>query len=167
MYFCIGKIRAMCKGTSVPLFITSMIMIDKEEVIKLAQTHLSSSTHFLVGVKVSADNHIEVCIDDPKGISLDHCVAVSKAIEAGLDREKEDFSLTVTSAGLDQPFKVFPQYLKFINKEVAVVLCDGRKIKATLLEATPQEITLSRLVKKVEHRERFPLLEVKTTKPVI
>jgi len=152
-------------------------MIQKKDIEQLTINHLVSTSHFLVEVCVGSGNDIEVCIDDANGIQLDDCVALSRAIEAGLDRDKEDFSLTVTSAGLDQALKVFPQYLKFMGKEVALVLRDGKKLKGILTEAQPESITLTytqmeivegkRRKQKIEHQDCFPLSELKSTKPVI
>jgi len=152
-------------------------MILKEHIEQLTISYLASTSHFLVDVCVLPGNDIEVCIDDANGIQLDDCVALSRAIEAGLDRDKEDFSLTVTSAGLDQALKVFPQYLKFVGKEVALVLRDGKKLKGILAEAQPESITLTystmeaienkKRKQNVEHRNCFLLSEVKSTKPVI
>jgi Uncharacterized protein conserved in bacteria len=152
-------------------------MILKENIERLTINHLASTSHFLVDVCILPGNNIEVCIDDANGIQLDDCVALSRAIEAGLDRDKEDFSLTVTSAGLDQALKVFPQYLKFVGKEVALVLRDGKKCKGILTEAQPESITImysqmetvegKKRKQKVEHQDCFLLSEVKSTKPVI
>ena len=66
---------------------------------------------YLVDVSVSKDNDIEITIEAEEGrIELDTCVAISRFFETKFDREQEDYSLTVTSAGLDQPFKE-QQYL--------------------------------------------------------
>ena len=160
-----------------PCFIQDLFMIRKEDIEQLAIKHLSLSSHFLVSVCVLPGNEIELCIDDAEGIQLDDCVALSRAIEAGLDRDKEDFSLTVSSAGLDQALKVYPQYLKFLGKEVALVLQNGKKLQGILAEAQPESITLcysqmelvegKKRKQKTEHRQCFPLSEVKSTKPVI
>ena len=71
---------------------------------------------FLVDVTVSRDNDVELVIESEDGIvTLDDCVELSHKFEEKFDREKEDYSITVGSAGLDQPFKVLKQYLKAIG----------------------------------------------------
>ena len=62
-------------------------------------------------------------------VTINDCVELSRHIESNLDRENEDFELNVSSAGLDQPFKVFRQYLKNINKDISVIKTDGQKTK--------------------------------------
>ena len=152
-------------------------MILKEDIEQLANKYLASSSHFLVDVRILPGNTIELCIDDANGIQLDDCVALSRAIEAGLDRDQEDFALTVSSAGLDQALKVYPQYLKFVGKEVALVLKNGKKLKGILSQALPESITVSysqmeivegkKRKQKVDYQDCFQLSEIKTTKPVI
>ena len=63
------------------------------------------------------------------------CVKLSRHIEGSLDREEEDFSLQVASAGLSEPFKVFQQYEKNVGRKVDVKLRGGEKILGTMLSA--------------------------------
>ncbi len=152
-------------------------MIKIVDIQKIAENHIAGTDLFLVEVKVSTDNCIEVLVDSPAGIDLDRCVEISRAIESALDREAEDFELTVSSAGLDLPFKVLPQYLKYIGKEVEVVLKNGKKQKAVLTAANEQDITLEYTVMKKEEGAKrkkpvsetttYALSEIKTTKPII
>ena len=133
---------------------------------------------FLVDVTVSKDNDIEVTIESEEGIvELDDCVAISRFFETQFDREKEDYSLTVTSAGLDQPFKVFRQFLKYVGKKVEVSLKGGKKMVAVLVEADQESITLRYSVKEavegkkkkemVEHNDRFTMDQVNVVRPFI
>ena len=99
---------------------------------------------YLVDVTVSKDNEIEVIIESEEGrIELDDCVAISRYFETCFDREKEDYELTVTSAGLDLPFKVLKQYIKAVGTKVEVQLKGGKKLIATLTAADEESITLS------------------------
>jgi ribosome maturation factor RimP len=143
----------------------------------LAENSIAETDLFLVGIKISADNCIEVLVDSPKGIDLDHCATISRAIESGLNRDVEDFELTVSSAGLDLPFQVLQQYLKYIGKEVEIIFKNGKKLKATLTAADENAIGISYIVlKKEEGAKRkkpitetavYQLNEIKSTKPVI
>ncbi len=152
-------------------------MIKSADIQKIVENHIANTNLFLVGVKVSTDNCIEVLVDSPEGLDLDRCVEISRAIESMLDREIEDFELTVSSAGLDLPFQVLPQYLKYVGKEVEVVLKNGQKLKATLTAAGEQGITLEYAVMKKEEgaKRKKPFIEtatytfndIKSTKPVI
>ncbi|MDR3132497.1 MAG: ribosome assembly cofactor RimP [Prevotellaceae bacterium] len=152
-------------------------MITTQDIQPAIDRFITGTDIFLVSLKVSADNVIEVSIDSPQGVTLDQCAALSDAIHAAFDREKEDFELTVSSAGLDQPLRVLSQYLKYIGKEVEIVLKSGKKLTVTLSEATPEAISVQyEILQKVEGKKRkqpvtlaatYLLTEIKSTKPII
>jgi ribosome maturation factor RimP len=76
-------------------------MILKQTIEALAQEHLQGTPLTLVEVTVSEENDIEVIITrEGGGVSIDDCVTLSRFIESKLDRDKEDFSLMVGSAGI-------------------------------------------------------------------
>ena len=133
---------------------------------------------FIVDISVSKDNDIVLTVESEEGtIELDDCVALSRYFETKFDREVEDYSLTVSSAGLDQPFKVLEQYQKFIGSEVEVVVKGGGKMKGILSAANEQgfELTVTKKVKvegskkKVDQETVTPFTydAVKSCKPVI
>ena len=148
------------------------------EIIDAINGEIVARGLFLVDVFVGRDNDIEVTIESEQGtVELDDCVAVSRFFETCFDREKEDYSLTVTSAGLDQPFKVLKQYQKAVGKKVEVMLKGGRKMVATLTAADEESITLSYTAKEavegkkkkelVEHNDTFTMDQVKSVRPHI
>ena len=75
-------------------------MILKQTIEKIAQEHLQGTELTLVDVTVSEENDIEVIITREDGVSIDDCANLSRFIESKLDRDKEDFSLMVGSAGI-------------------------------------------------------------------
>ena len=98
---------------------------------------------YLIDITVSKDNDIEVTVEAEEGVvELDDCVALSRHFETCFDREVEDYSLTVTSAGLDQPFKILKQYQKAVGNKVEVQLKGGKKMVAVLEAADEEGITL-------------------------
>lgn len=148
------------------------------EIIDAISSEIVARGCFLVDVTVSKDNDVEVTVESEEGIvDLDDCVAISRFFETRFDREKEDYSLTVTSAGLDQPFKVLKQYLKAVGKKVEVSLKGGRKMVAELVEADADSITLKYSVKEavegkkkkemVEHVDRYTMDQVNAVRPFI
>jgi len=133
---------------------------------------------FLVDVSVSKDNDIVLTVESENGkIELDDCVSLSRYFETRFDREVEDYSLTVSSAGLDQPFKVLKQYLKAVGSKVEVQLKGGRKMVALLEAADQESITLKYSQKEavegkkkkelVEHLDRFTMDQVNAVRPFI
>jgi ribosome maturation factor RimP len=53
-----------------------------------------------------------------------------------------DFSLEVSSPGLDEPLKLHRQYLKNVGRDVEVIRKDGIKTEGKLLSATEAEIVI-------------------------
>jgi len=93
-------------GDCVPVLLTKRKrMISKEAIVEVVTPLLEKENLFLVEVSVRPGNRIVVTIDGDSGVSIDSCVAISKGIEASFDRNKEDYELEVTSAGLGQPLK--------------------------------------------------------------
>lgn len=98
---------------------------------------------FLVKAEVKGANRIEVEVDhDSEPVDIDTIVALTKHIEAGLDREKEDFELEVSSAGLTTPLVGVRRYQKFIGKELEVLLKKGVKEKGVLVSADEEGFVL-------------------------
>ena len=98
---------------------------------------------FLVKAEVKGANRIEVEVDhDSELVDIDTIVALTKHIEAGLDREKEDFELEVSSAGLTTPLVGVRRYRKFIGKELEVLLKKGVKEKGVLVSADEEGFVL-------------------------
>ena len=133
---------------------------------------------FLVDISVSKDNDIVLTIESENGkIELDDCVSLSRFFETKFDREVEDYSLTVSSAGLDQPFKVLKQYQKAVGSKVEVSLRGGKKMVAVLEAADEESITLKYSAKEavegkkkkeiVEHVDRFTMDQVNAVRPFI
>ena len=148
------------------------------EIKDALQSELVARGCFLVDVSVSKDNDIVVTIESEEGkIELDDCVALSRYFETQFDREKEDYSLTMTSAGLDQPFKVLKQFVKAVGTKVEVQLKGGKKMVALLEAADEESVTLKYSVKEavegkkkkelVEHVDRFAMDQVNTVRPYI
>jgi len=107
-------------------------MIDKESLTHTVLEAIQGTDIFLVDLRVSPDNEIVVEIDSPGSIDIDTCAGITRAVEAAFDRDIEDYSLEVGSAGLTAPMRVRGQFLKNIGNPVEILTRDGRKLHATL-----------------------------------
>ena len=151
-------------------------MIDKNKIIQLIEDKLSDD-QFIVDMEVTPSNQIQVTLDSENGITIDHCVQISRLVEGNLDRDEEDFELQVSSAGLGQPFKVQRQYTKNIGEEVEVVLKNGEKLEGTLKSVDQNEFELETTKReKVEGHKKKQLItklhriafdDMKTVKNII
>lgn len=152
-------------------------MIDKTALEQVINEALEGSKMYLVTLKVSKDNVIDVALDSDEDITIDDCVAVNDAVLAAFDRDEEDYELTVGSYGITSPLLLPRQYRKNIGYEVEVLTADGRKLKGVLADADDEGFTLTTTVKRklegkkrpemVEEQERFNYSDIKQTKNII
>ena len=149
-------------------------MIDTKKITEAAERHLEGTDMFVVECTSTPGNEIELTIDSDTSVGIDACVALSRAVEADLDRDAEDFSLTVASAGIGSELRTLRQYRKLVGRPVEELLTNGVKILAHLDEATDEGVTLSYEEKQaVEGRKRkqpvkvtrsYPFAQIKYTK---
>lgn len=141
-------------------------MVDVKKVIELAERQIEGTDLFVVECKISPANEIELVIDSDTSVGIDTCVGLSRAIEAELDREEEDFSLMVASAGIGSELRSVRQYRKLVGRPVEVLLANGIKVLARLDEVTDEGITLFYEEKQqVEGCKRKQLVQVTHTYP--
>ena len=153
-------------------------MITSEALGNVIANYLTDNGLFLVDIEISKDNDITIAVESRESdVKIDNCIDIDRIVAAACDRDVEDYSLTVTSAGLDQPFKVLDQYIKFTGSEVEVVVKGGGKMKGILSSANAEgfELTVSKMVKvegskkKVQQDTVTPFTYdgIKSCKPVI
>ena len=136
-------------------------MIEAQRVIEIAEKILSDTDIFVVDCKTSPVGDIELLIDSDTAEKLEDCAALNRAIEAELDREVEDYSLMVASAGIGSELKLLRQYQKIIGSSVEVLLKDGVKILAKLCKADNEGVEISYEEKQqVEGKKRKVTVEV-------
>jgi ribosome maturation factor RimP len=136
-------------------------MINRDLIVQLVEEKLTDG-QFIVSIKISSTNHISVIVDSFSGLTIKHCMDISRHIEGSLDREAEDFELQVSSAGLGEPFKIHQQFQKNKGKDVEVVMTDGTKLEGTLKEINEDGFELeTRKREKVEgHKKKQLIVQV-------
>lgn len=96
---------------------------------------------FLIDFKMSNDNAIKITIDGDKGVTVEDCIFISRAIEHNIDREEHDFSLDVMSAGAASSFKLPRQFDKHIER-VLEVKTESGMVEGKLTSTSVDGITL-------------------------
>ena len=122
---------------------------------------------FVVECTSTPGNEIELTIDSDTSVGIDACAELSRAVEAQFDRDEEDFSLTVMSAGIGSELKSLRQYRKLAGKSAEVLLTSGVKILAKLEEVTYEEKQAVEGKKKkqlVKVTRSYPFDQIKYTK---
>lgn len=141
-------------------------MIDPQKIRSIAERKLDGTDMFVVDCVGSPANEFELTIDSDSSVDIDACASLSRAIEAEFDRDAEDFSLTVMSAGVGSELRSLRQYRKLVGASVEVLLTSGVKILAKLEAVDEQGITLAYEEKQaVEGKKRKQLVKVVRTYP--
>ena len=154
--------------------------MSKEAIINTVQQKLevilsSRKDHFLVDIRIKPTNNIKVFIDGDKGVGIDDLVKYNRSLYKQLDEEgmfpDGDFSLEVSSAGLDEPLKLYRQYLKNIGRYVQVTMQDGSVKEGKLLSVSENEILIEETQGKGKKAEithhTIQFNDIKTTKILI
>jgi ribosome maturation factor RimP len=136
----------------------------------LDEALLEKPSVFLIDLKITDAFKVIVNLDGDNGVALQDCIDISRAIDANLDREEQDFSLEVASVGVGSPLKMVRQYKKNVGRTLIVKLAT-ETIEAELVEANDNFIILSwkaREPKKlgkgketVQKRQEIPYTEIK------
>ncbi len=127
---------------------------------------------FLVELRIKPTNNIKVFIDADQGISIEKLVQLNRRLYKNLEESAlfpaGDFSLEVSSPGLDEPLKMHRQYLKNVGREVEVLLNDGVKKEGKLILVTEADIVVEEEKGKNKKKEVIqhviPFSSIKTTR---
>lgn len=110
-------------------------MISREQIEQAVGGKIDADGNYIVELTVSADNDIRLVVDGDNGIPISYCEELDALIETVLDRDKEDYSLEVSSAGIGTELKVTRQFRKNIGNQVEVTLPNGAWVRGTLVDA--------------------------------
>ena len=119
-----------------------------ERLNKAIQTTLEANDAYLVDLEMKDGNNIAVFVDADGGIKISQLKQINRELEGLLDREQEDFALTVSSPGLDRPLKVHRQYVNNVGRWLQVKSTTGNKVTGKLIAVDDQQITLEIPAKK-------------------
>ena len=107
---------------------------------------------FCVSIKIKPTNNIKVFLDGDNGITIEKCVQVNrklyKLIEEQSVFENADFSLEVSSPGVDEPIKLIRQYEKNVERDFEILLNDEQILEGRLIEVLQNEILLETITGK-------------------
>ena len=127
--------------------------------------------YFIVEVSIKPTNNIKVFVDADQGAAIDQLSRINRVLYKWVEENlfpNGDFSIEVSSPGLDEPLKLNRQYLKNIGRHVEVLLKNGIKIDGKLLTASDNEIVVEEERGHGKKKEliRHSILkeEIKTTK---
>jgi ribosome maturation factor RimP len=127
---------------------------------------------FLVEIRIKPTNNVKVFLDADNGISIDRLVQFNRRLYKEFEEEQvfpnNDFSLEISSPGLDEPLKLSRQYKKNIGRFVEVVQADGAKTEGKLISVEDEQVVVEEEKGKGKKKEMIqhiiPFTNIKTTK---
>ena len=138
---------------------------------KLSELLTELPGYFLVEISVKPTNNIKVFVDADQGAAIDQLSRINRALYKWVEENlfpNGDFSIEVSSPGLDEPLKLDRQYLKNIDRMVEVVLKNGLKREGKLISVSENEIVIEEEKGKGKKKEVVQHIilkeEIKTTK---
>jgi len=153
-------------------FIRTMDYIN--DISKLVDPLLEGDV-FLVEIKIKPTNNIKLFLDADSGMSIEKCIRINRALYKKIEEANMfpsgDFSLEVSSPGVDEPMKLHRQYLKNIGRNVEVTLIDGSLKSGKLSTVTEAAISITftegKGKKAVEKSIEIEFSSIKQTKVLI
>ena len=126
---------------------------------------------FLVSVKIKPTNNIKVFLDADSGLSIDKCIKINRAMYKIIEENgwypDGNFSLEVSSPGIDEPLLLLRQYIKNIGRPVAITLTDTKTKEGKLLDADETSVTIEETTgkgkKAIIQAVMIPLDQIKQT----
>ena len=138
---------------------------------KLSEWLMELPGYFLVEISVKPTNNIKVFVDADQGAAIDQLSKINRALYKWVEENlfpNGDFSIEVSSPGLDEPLKLDRQYLKNIGRAVDIILKSGLKKEGKLISVSENEIVIEEEIGKGKKKEVIQHIilkeEIKTTK---
>lgn len=101
---------------------------------------------FLVDVKILPGNNIRVFLDADNGLTIENCTRINRGLYKKIEEDSlfpgNNFSLEVSSPGIDESLKLLRQYKKNIGRLIDVTLNDEAKKTGKLTAVNDDEITI-------------------------
>ena len=147
-----------------PRFLSMAEIIEK--IYTLLEPLLEGSDIFIVSIKVKPVNNLKVFLDADGGFSIDKCTSVNRRLYAQIEAVNlfpdGDFSLEVSSPGVDEPLQQMRQYRKNIGRKVTVTDDEGVDKTGILKDVTDEEITLE--IKPAKQKESLIITQIPFSK---
>ena len=125
---------------------------------KLSELLMELPGYFLVEISVKPTNNIKVFVDADQGAAIDQLSKINRALYKWVEENlfpNGDFSIEVSSPGLDEPLKLDRQYLKNIGRMVEIVLKNGLKKEGKLISVSENEIVIEEEKGKGKRKKLF------------
>ncbi len=94
--------------------------MDYAKIESAVESAATDNDAFLVELELKPNNIIVAYVDSDNGLTIDQIKTINRQIESDLDRDVEDFNLTVSSPDLNRPLKTWRQFKKNVGRYLKV-----------------------------------------------
>ena len=131
-----------------------------EKIYAFLEPLVDGTDMFIVSIKIKPTNNIKVFLDADSGFSIEKCVAINRKLYTLVEESgmfpTGDFSLEVSSPGIDEPLVQFRQYNKNVGRKVAITHQDDSETIGMMTAVSEAEVTLE--VKKGKEKVPTPVV---------
>jgi ribosome maturation factor RimP len=159
------------ENRSLPLFYMANETIIAEVENMLNDLLAAQPNDFLVSIEVRPTNNIKIFLDSDEGMSIEKCVRYNRKLYSLIEEKalfpEGDFSLEISSPGVDEPLKTHRQFVKNVGRKVLVTFNDDTEKEGKLLEVTENDLLIEQTTgkgKKAETKQfLIPFENIKKT----
>ena len=127
-------------------FVSTMSRENQIETVEKLLQPLLTDDIFLVETKIKPINNIKIFLDADGGLGIEKCIRINRALYKVMEEmaiyPDGDFSLEVSSPGIEEPLKMHRQYVKNIGREVEVSLNDESKQTGKLISVNEDQLEI-------------------------
>src|SRR5690554_6090668 len=132
-----------------------------EQIQEKVEELIENSTIFLVDLSIKPTNNIKVFLDGDEGITINVISKLNRSLYKQIEESDlfpdGDFSLEVSSAGVDKPLMFFRQYKKNVGRKLEVTLKEEQVITGILKEVSEEMIFLEEEIGKKKEIKKWEI----------
>lgn len=142
-----------------------------DKIVLFAEPLLEGTDMFIVNIKTKPTNNIKLFIDADEGMAISKCADINRKLYKLIEEDglfpDGNFSLEVSSPGIDEPLLFGRQYKKNIGRNVLVTLEDGTEHLGLLKEVNEEKLVLEQKVPKKKETKLMEILFSDIKKTVV
>ncbi len=149
-----------------------MAKYDPIDTVQVILEQVLTEDIFLVEFKVKPTNNIKIFLDADSGLGIEKCIKINRRLYKQIEEmelfPEGDFSIEVSSPGLDSPLKLHRQYVKNVGRGLELTLIDDSLVEGNLDAVEESQITITtqsgKGKKLVVETKSIPFTEIKQAK---
>ena len=102
---------------------------------------------FVTTIRIKPSNNIKVFLDADSGLDISKCASISRRLYHAIEEQglypDGNFSLEVSSPGIDEPLRSVRQYTKNIGRTVEVTPLEGEPVTGVLKEVGEDSLVIT------------------------